>query len=819
MVWFTLSHGIVTEVFHPFVDCAAVRGIGFIVTGGDGFWADELRDMDSTMSYLSEGVPAFQMENRDRGNRCKIEKTVFSDPRRSVLLQDIRFTPLSGTLAEYALYLLAEPRLGSQGANNTAWLDDFKGMQMLFAKQTGHALAVACSAPWLARSVGFAGASDGRTDLQRHQRMRWTYDQAAEGDVVLTAEIDLAACQGQFVVAAAFGRNEHEAAHRARASLLHGFEAAREQYVRGWQQWQQSLAPLPGSRQHAENMYQISAAIMRTHESKQFPGGIVASLAVPWGASHGDQDKGYHLVWPRDMIQTVGGLLALRGHEDARRVLSYLHVTQDADGHWPQNMYLDGHPSWNGIQLDETAFVILLVDLARREGALTDLHLESLWEMVRKAAQYLVCQGPITPLDRWEEETGYCASTMPVEIAALLAAAELADRFHESALAIFLRETADSWNAEIESLLYVTGTPLAREVGVEGYYVRFASPGQRLAPAPAAGAVDLRNHHQGEGRVALANLVSPDALALVRFGLRAADDPRIVNTVRVIDHVLKVDTPQGPAWHRYNGDGYGEHADGAPFDGVGIGRGWPLLTGERGHYELAAGRTEQAEKMAETMEAFANESGLLPEQIWDAPDLPQHQLTIGRPSGSAMPLVWAHAEYIKLRRSLDDGQVFDTPVQAIQRYLKKREIAARTGWRIDRPCRAISADGTLRIEAFAAARLRWTADNWQTSTDTATTDTEIGLHYVDLSAAAARNSGVLRFTFYWVAAARWEGKDYEVAVLDASAPNAISPAHAQTDNTIQQVAPKDAKNKQATVPETPVPEAAIKEATAQHASV
>ena len=182
------------------------------------------------------------------------------------------------------------------------------------------------------------------------------------------------------------------------------------------------------------------------------------------------------------MIQTVGGLLALRGHEDARRVLFYLHVIARTDGHWPQNMFLDGRPSWTGIQLDETAFVILLVSLARREGALADRDLKSLWDMVRKAAGYLVCHGPVTPLDRWEEECGYFASTMPVEIAALLTAAEMAEIHGEPKLAVFLRETADAWNAEIESLLYVTDTQLARDAGVDGYYVRFASRDQRSAP-------------------------------------------------------------------------------------------------------------------------------------------------------------------------------------------------------------------------------------------------------------------------------------------------------------------------------------------------
>jgi glucoamylase len=386
--------------------------------------------------------------------------------------------------------------------------------------------------------------------------------------------------------------------------------------------------------------------------------------------------------------------------------------------------------------------------------------------MVRRAAGYLVCHGPLTPLDRWEEECGYFASTMPVAIAALLGAAAMADTFDELEMASFLRETADMWNAEIDSMLYVTDTLLAREAGVDGYYVRFAGPGQRAAAAPAAGSVTLKNHAAGEGRIELAHLVSPDALVLVRFGLRHPDDPRITNTVRVIDYLIRVETPQGTSWHRYNEDGYGEHADGSPYDGTGVGRIWPLLTGERGHYEVAAGRLKVAEKMAQSMEGFSNKSGLIPEQVWDSPDIPEHQLAFGRPSGSAMPLVWAHAEYVKLRRSLQDGAVFDMPVHAVERYLDKRNVCCRTYWRFDQPCRAVPVGNTLRLELFAPATVHWSADGWQTVHDSPTIDTRLGLHFVDLPVAGIAVGTVVSFTFYWPQPLKWEGVDFEVNVME-----------------------------------------------------
>ena len=112
---------------------------------------------------------------------------------------------------------------------------------------------------------------------------------------------------------------------------------------------------------------------------------------------------------------------------DALRVLEYLRVTQNADGSWPQNMWVDGEPYWHGIQLDETALPILLVDLLQRDGVDADV-IADFWPMVRRAASYIVRQGPVTEQDRWEEEPGFAPFTVAVEIAALLVAADLADR-------------------------------------------------------------------------------------------------------------------------------------------------------------------------------------------------------------------------------------------------------------------------------------------------------------------------------------------------------------------------------------------------------
>jgi glucoamylase len=272
--------------------------------------------------------------------------------------------------------------------------------------------------------------------------------------------------------------------------------------------------------------------------------------------------------------------------------------------------------------------------------------------------------------------------------------------------------------------------------------------------------------------------VSVDALALVRFGLRTADDPRVRDTVEVIDRVLRTQTKTGPVWHRYNGDRYGEHVDGSPYNGDGIGRGWPLLAGERAHYELAAGRSDLAAALGRTMLAQSSPGRLIPEQVWDAEDLPALELFNGHPAGSAMPLVWAHAEYVKLRRSLRDGKVFDLPPQPVRRYLVDRVVSSLATWRLDQRRAGMIAGATLRIELSAAAIVHWSADDWKTSEDTPTVDTSLGVHVADLPTAPLRGGTTLRFTFRWRDDERWQGEDFACLILAGAQHDAFAPAPA-----------------------------------------
>lgn len=331
-------------------------------------------------------------------------------------------------------------------------------------------------------------------------------------------------------------------------------------------------------------------------------------------------------------------------------------------------------------------------------------------------------------------------------------------------MASYLRETADVWNSSIDRWMYIINSDWAKKFNVPGYYCRIesASPGSKFSNSQND--VHVKNVAAAEDTRTAKHMISPDSLALVRFGLRSPNDTRIQNTLKLIDSLLKIDTPCGSTWHRYNDDGYGEHENGTPFDGTGIGRGWPLLTGERGHYELADGRTDRAKSLLSTMERFSNDSGLISEQVWDAADIPEHDLKKGRPSGSAMPLVWAHAEYLKLRRSIHDGHVFDLPPQTVKRYLTDKIESPRIIWRFNHKLRSMPAGKILRIETMSPAVVHWSDDGWKTFSDLKTHEACLGIHLADVPTQTIPEGKKIDFTFYWPESNTWESTNFNVII-------------------------------------------------------
>jgi glucoamylase len=364
--------------------------------------------------------------------------------------------------------------------------------------------------------------------------------------------------------------------------------------------------------------------------------------------------------------------------------------------------------------------------------------------MVRAAVRYLIERGPITQQERWEETSGYSPSTLAVSIAALICAADFAGSRGESEVAQFVEAYADFLESHVERWTVTTQGSLVP--GIPRHYIRIL-PLEMSDHAPMEdpnqGSIILANRPPGEPyQFAAKDIVDAGFLELVRYGIRPAGSPLMEDSLRVIDALLKVETPLGPAWRRYNNDGYGPHADGKAYQGWGIGRAWPLLTGERAHYELAAGRDVRPLVIA--LEKFATQGGMLPEQVWDQPDLPAAGMYLGGPAGSATPLMWAHAEYIKLLRSIRDGSVFDLIPIVAARYLNGQGRKDLEVWKSTRRVRSITAGSTLRVIDAGVFRLRWSVGDGHLN-EMESTPSGLGLSYVDLPTQAGQTAP-LRFT-------------------------------------------------------------------------
>jgi glucoamylase len=745
-LWATVGHGVVNEVYWPTTGNPQIRDWGFYLVG-EGRWIDLKREARYRLLSPGPYLPALTIVHHGADYQLTLE--VLPDPHRDVLL--VRFA----LVGPYRLVTILAPHLGSTGCDNAAWIEDGAA----YAEGGGYRLCLAANHQLQSLSCGFVGASDGWQDLSRHGTLTYDFHSATGGTVAITAQ----ASAQHGVLALGFGATPRGAYMRARTAFALDFDLMRTEFLDAWHGWGAALS-LPRPSETLGDAAQLSAAVLKMHEDRSFPGAVVASLSIPWGNSTNSLG-GYHLVWPRDTTLTAFALLAANQRRDARQILAHLIAAQRREGHWPQNYLPSGEPYWTGVQLDEVALPVLL---AAKLAELGEPALPDTAQMARAAISYIVRNGPASPQDRWEENPGISPFTVATAVAALIAASPwLEDEERAYALAL-----ADDWNERLESWCYVEGTSLARELGVQGYYVRIAPLCEGGSARTDAATVRLCNRN-GEC-IPASTLVSLDFSYLVRLGLRDPLDPRIQDTIRVVDQLLKVETPSGSLYHRYNGDGYGEHADGSAFDGTGIGRAWPLLVGERGHLALQAG--EDPLPYLQTMWRCASVGGLLPEQVWDTDAIHERGLQPGRASGSAMPLVWAHAEFLKLLIARERGR----PVEWLEsvgqhfghrpRHQLAQSPTQRTArearvwhWREEIQIHSLPHGKSLRIESRASFLLHFGVDGWRRIEDRQAQAAPFGLWSVliepETLQAARELNFVRRYDF------GWEHRDHRIELL------------------------------------------------------
>jgi glucoamylase len=592
-------------------------------------------------------------------------------------------------------------------------------------------------------------------------KMDWEFRSAERGNIALTGEIDIPD-NGEFTIAIAYGDSYPSAAAKLLQSLADPFELHRQSYVRQWQRAVvNSKFDFSDDTTDEGGIYRLSRCVLLAHEDKIFQGALVASMSIPWGETKSDNDLGgYHLVWTRDLVQSASALLATGQTGTPRRALIWLAALQRTDGSFPQNSWINGTAYWGGLQLDEIAAPILLAWRLHKQGAALGLFDPS--TMIMRATAYLILQGPVTGQDRWEENAGYSPSTLATVIAGLVCAAQRIEEHGDTKLAAFILAYADWLASHLEEWMVTTRGELVE--GFPRHYIRI-NPTEPGAPDPHADPnttmIQIAN---GGGLHPARNVVGGDFLHLVRLGIRAADDPIIRDSIEVIDRVVKRELPQGPGWRRYNHDSYGQKDDGSAFDGTGVGRCWPILTGERGHYELAAGRDPKP--FIEAMAKFANQGGMISEQLWDASDLPDGSMRHGFPTGAAMPLCWSHAEYISLVRSRHDGVCFDRIEPAFQRYVAHPVKSRHEIWSLRHPLRRMSRGKILRIILAAEATIVWSIDDWAHTNTTDTIHvTGLNLWLADFPTAEWPDASAITFTCFWKHDQHWEGRNWQVNLL------------------------------------------------------
>ena len=617
-LWFTAVHGGLADLLYPRVDENNLRQFAYLVTDGSSFLFDSMRDGIATSRVIDDRALLYQTTVTDSVHGFKLISDFAVDPARPVLLSRTRYLgPRS-----FHVYGYLVPHLVDGGRGQLGWFEADRA----YVSKGARWLAVGSTGSMARHTAGYLRVNDGLEQLKRFD-LAHRYDRAGPGRITLTWEVPNPA---DWTVALGLGSTRAATDRDVTKTLKSGFAAVQQAYRNGWLQY---AARLDSLDRRATPLYYYSAEVIKAAEDRQHPGAIVASLALPWGNASLDTlpDAGYRKVWPRDLYHAASGLLAAGDEATAIDVVHFMRNQQLADGSMPQNTDLDGHRVWTGDQLDETADAILLgVRLSPRIAPDTGPDIAA-------AAEYLLRHGPSTEQERWEENSGYSPATMAAEIAALRAAARWARDRHRDTEARRWQAGATQWDAQVEAHTYVNRGPLGA-----GYYLRISGAGQPNADDP----LQIAN---GGGTFDQRLIVDPSFLELVRLGVRQPHDPRVRNTLAILDAADGGDDAgRALAWYRYPHDGYGETTGGGGPDGRG--HPWPLLTGERGVYTVLAG--ENPAPFVHALEVLAGPEQLLSEQVWEG---------TGAPTGSARPLVWAHAEYIVLLRAALTSRVDDQP--------------------------------------------------------------------------------------------------------------------------------------------------------------
>jgi glucoamylase len=709
-IWYTVAGGVLSDVYAPTIDTTNVETMQYIVTDGTSF--TDLQTRDTTYTVIADPTGMIcTVTSTAKSGKYRLTTTYLTDPARASVVVRTHFTPLRGAASTYQLYVRLDATVGGNGGGGSgnggadnAVIDTTTGSPVPVSYDTVTAtnaanrdyavptyLALRADRPFSAANSGFVGQpSDGLVQLDASHKLS-ANDTALHGNVEQTAAVSPDK-HGDVTLALGFGTTQSAAVATAGATVGTPFGQLNRDYGSGWRDYDAGLRhpsdSLPGlskSQQAAAvSEYYVSANAVKASEDKTFPGAIVASMASPWGqaVSAGDPANtyfgSYREVFSRDLYEAWTALLTDGDLATARAATRFLLERQQlADGSLPRNSLVNGKPAPDtfNIQLDEVAYPILMTLQSGLGGD------AGLWPHVRDAANYLIAHGPASGPERWEEQSGYSPSTIAAEIAGLVAAATIAQQRGDAVDARIWFATADRYQRSIKGWSVTTNGPLSNQP----YFIRLSRNGD---PNEAV------TYNLGNGGPTLdqRSVIDAGFLELVRLGELPATDPDVLNSLPVVDKTIKKNTPSGPGWLRYNGDGYGDcfgpdpltdcDATGRPWAPTNHGTGhvWPVLTAERGEQALATGSPAFAGQLLAAIDAMSSGVGLVPEQDWDVSDVAASPFgtdpTVasigfvnGKPAGSAAPLTWGAASQVRLTADLTAGRAIERPAQTVDRYI------------------------------------------------------------------------------------------------------------------------------------------------------
>jgi glucoamylase len=770
-VWYTVADGVLSDVYEPTIDNTNVETLQYVVTDGSTFTDLQTRDMTYTVQADPTGMEC-TITSTDAKHGFELVTTYITDPQRDTVLMNTRVEPTKGSSANVGklqVYARLDAHVNGDGGGgaqnaggNTGVIDARTGIPVVYSANTtteaaNRTYAVPTYMAMTATSqgeasVGYEGAaSDGLTQLDDAYALTPTTS-AADGHIVATENVTpQRGSGGQFTLALGFGRSQQQAVSTATTSLRAPFPFVAQAYANTWNAYDRTLnrppRSVPGqSGQTIRKTYYLDANVLKASEDKTFPGAVVASLASPWGQAinAGDDVNGepvyygsYREIFSRDSYEAFTGFLADGDLATARAQVKFLLDDQQLPtGEIPRNSLLNGKaaPDTGGDQLDETSYPILMAYLSGLGGD------DTLWkDHIKPAADFLVAHGPSYGVERWEEQSGYSPSTIAAEIAGLTAAAAIANEHGDPADARVYQAAADDFQRNVQGWTVTSTGPDS----MSPYFIRLSKTGD----PNAATSYSLGN---GGPTVAQDTVIDGGFQELVRLGELSPSDSVFKNSLSVLDKQISVTTPTGTGYYRYgtdaadgSADGYGDcyqpsqtscTTPGEPWPTTDTGTGhlWPVLSGERGESAIAEGDPSEASAMLSFMINSASGEGLVPEQVWEDPDLAASPygsdpttasigFTDGQAAGSASPLTWAQAQELRLIVDLGTGRDTDTPAITTARYVTHGAPAATTVTITSPASGATIEGGTTTVAGTAAPGATVDIETQDTDTGAAAT--------------------------------------------------------------------------------------------------